>query len=540
MITRQGFTLFEVGISLLIMAIAVTSLLLLLPSGIQAQQATRFQLIAAGKALTIASTIVGPATIRQTSSYNEGGSLADSAAINATTFSPDLHVYANSIFDGIGIAVPTDIARRIDSDGDEIASVLDEGGSIFYPPTFGVAPMDGGTPTMEGISYADASIRRLVFAFRGLPQQNLLRHHPQIAWPYIQHQPGLGMPWERSVWAAEGIPFPPAPDYSTPAAIDATYLATSTVLAVDLGFVVPLAGVADPVLWETTNPGRPLAVACLALRNHAHASVIQASFGTATPAAESQARIDHEWMMRFLMFAKLERPDDCRTPRPGFHVLMTDVPLLAYDLFASPATSTAYPIRRSADPLWKCWPVLSERPVRLPSSWSSVQGSGAAASPPYSSWTGNNPITNQDPGHWNATAPFQPAERCRQLVVWAVDWMGYEDAEEVPSHHLDSSQLNYYPSPNGSAGFQHCLWSQRQAPEWNLVWLDAARISTVNWNPGLHMTTTTPMAYFGRYGADRNFNGTYDRGPLKKSVRLRAQTIARFNMYDPRGYVIAR
>jgi hypothetical protein len=44
----------------------------------------------------------------------------------------------------------------------------------------------------------------------------------------------------------------------------------------------------------------------------------------------------------------------------------------------------------------------------------------------------------------------------------------------------------------------------------------------------------------GLFGADRNFNKTLDRGPLPKSVRLRAVQVARFNFYDPRVQAILR
>ena len=38
----------------------------------------------------------------------------------------------------------------------------------------------------------------------------------------------------------------------------------------------------------------------------------------------------------------------------------------------------------------------------------------------------------------------------------------------------------------------------------------------------------------GVYGADRNFNGVLDRGPLSRAVRLRAVLLGRFNYYDLR------
>jgi hypothetical protein len=40
--------------------------------------------------------------------------------------------------------------------------------------------------------------------------------------------------------------------------------------------------------------------------------------------------------------------------------------------------------------------------------------------------------------------------------------------------------------------------------------------------------------FLGRWGADRNFNGVLDRGPLPRSIRLRAAEVSRYNFYDPR------
>jgi hypothetical protein len=71
------------------------------------------------------------------------------------------------------------------------------------------------------------------------------------------------------------------------------------------------------------------------------------------------------------------------------------------------------------------------------------------------------------------------------------------------------------------------------------------------------------MVFSGQYGADRNFNGTrfdldtgnsdparrgdiakiygkLDRGPVPKSVRMRAVLIGRFNYYDPRLPLVIR
>ena len=48
------------------------------------------------------------------------------------------------------------------------------------------------------------------------------------------------------------------------------------------------------------------------------------------------------------------------------------------------------------------------------------------------------------------------------------------------------------------------------------------------------------QVFSGIWGADRNYNKKVDRGPLPKSVRLRAMQVARFNFYDPRIVCLLR
>ena len=48
--SRRGFTLFEVSISLVLIAFGVVSVLMLFPAGLKAQQMARFQIYAAAKA----------------------------------------------------------------------------------------------------------------------------------------------------------------------------------------------------------------------------------------------------------------------------------------------------------------------------------------------------------------------------------------------------------------------------------------------------------------------------------------------------------
>ena len=44
--------------------------------------------------------------------------------------------------------------------------------------------------------------------------------------------------------------------------------------------------------------------------------------------------------------------------------------------------------------------------------------------------------------------------------------------------------------------------------------------------------------YFALWGADRHENLRFDEGPLPRTQRLRATTVARFDFYDPRAQVV--
>ena len=52
---RSAFTLFEVAISLALVTVGVISVLMLMPIGIKAQQLSRYELLAAAKAIDIMS-----------------------------------------------------------------------------------------------------------------------------------------------------------------------------------------------------------------------------------------------------------------------------------------------------------------------------------------------------------------------------------------------------------------------------------------------------------------------------------------------------
>jgi hypothetical protein len=165
--------------------------------------------------------------------------------------------------------------------------------------------------------------------------------------------------------------------------------------------------------------------------------------------------------------------------------------------------------------------------------------------------------------------PFAPQSRMRTLVFWAVDWKSYVDAETAPSAPTNLSRLagrnlsvnlaqpdswNWANSGLGTGG-------AADAVESFMSWANPARDKTLSrflgngnvfdsgaasWEDtrfNIHYSNSTgmggiddnPWTVLGAWGADRNFNGTCDVGPVPKTVRMQALEIGRFVFYDPIG-----
>ncbi len=159
--------------------------------------------------------------------------------------------------------------------------------------------------------------------------------------------------------------------------------------------------------------------------------------------------------------------------------------------------------------------------------------------------------------------PFQPFHRGRQLVFWGIDWKSYEDAETAPTAPMDAAKIGRAITANYDNGsqvtgflptFDFDNWTseiysyqsdradslQCGNPETPYVWIDAARKTrymddaTTMWDKHHQAYTREgPDALLGHFGADRNNNRILDIGPIPKTTRMRALTIARFNVYDP-------
>jgi len=228
-----------------------------------------------------------------------------------------------------------------------------------------------------------------------------------------------------------------------------------------------------------------------------------------------------------------------------------DFPLIEYDLGSAPLSG---PLSETAISATQWRPVAPQTIRNLGRSYSFPALS--SGTPPLASiWGPTN--------HATLPVKFAAADRCRQLVFWAVDWQSYEDFETAPSAPVDASK---YPkaAPHSGRTFTGLMdamplmdWQQfgYRNPEKVIAFIqdvsgqptgaDVTALingSQANNNPGAavpgnsdHGAKPAQLGVFaGIYGADRNYNKRLDRGAVPKSQRLRAVTVARFNYYDTR------
>jgi hypothetical protein len=294
----------------------------------------------------------------------------------------------------------------------------------------------------------------------------------------------------------------------------------------------------------------------------------------------------HERCLRLIMAYAAANPYDWGAPRPLQRSIMTDYPLIESDLFSQPLSGDLY----NTAPAITCaqWrPIPGQRITNLgrgfmfPGFADPVTGYDATqpipADPHYTpagAYEPSPPAPNQfwgDPAHFTLTAPFQPPERCRELIFWMVDWQSYEDFETAPSAPVDASRYPFAAPLLGASMAQRMSYVERghdttfdygtghpiatefrdeqlyafRNPEKVLLFkedisgeptgTDVRSRMVINENGPDQGTGTQQMQIFsGRFGADRNFNKRLDRGPIPRSVRLRAVQVGRFLFYDPR------
>lgn len=297
---------------------------------------------------------------------------------------------------------------------------------------------------------------------------------------------------------------------------------------------------------------------------------------------KARAHAYHDNAMKLVMRYAASYPYDFGAPRPTNRAIMMDFPLMQYDPFGGLVTgdTSGFPsynygsIPTSATP---------GNPGALagPNQWRMISGQpitnfGRSQSYPAIDVEAKQPdITSRGDGsHFTLTRPFDAADRCRQIVFFAVDWQSYEDFETAPSAPVDASryprwaphnrQSQVAKLMNGDFGDRFAFGMRN--PEKTIVYTEPTddkptgedvyiagvdNMGSRDKGPSANATAI----FSGRYGADRNFNGTrvdqvgtsvtrmygkLDRGPVPKSVRMRAVVVARFNFYDPRIPLVTR
>jgi hypothetical protein len=95
----------------------------------------------------------------------------------------------NSRFDGGIIPLPLDIAKRLDSDGDEIQSLLASGAYLYYADP---KVLPGVDPRFVNNEVPNEAMK-LIFAVSGYAQNNAVPVFPWKAWPYRAAYPSPPM-----------------------------------------------------------------------------------------------------------------------------------------------------------------------------------------------------------------------------------------------------------------------------------------------------------------------------------------------------------
>ena len=546
---RRGFTLFEVGISLVILSVGVLSVLMLMPIGIKAQQLSRFQIIASAKAIEIMS--VNANQWRKWDEQRMEGQSLGLCSINQIAMSPLVEQKACNWRHG-SLPVPPEIARRLDSDNDEIQKILNDGGYLFYSSPRPIASTGEDTPLLEDREIPNES-QRLVYAFVGNAQQPALANHPCKAWPYYDWYPtpprtrtamGTSSPNSRheDSWKLNNWPSLPSFDaVATAWKTASTTMAKSDIVAyrdkakeLVVALSMPVDGNGIPNLppgtaFDTVDAYKVLAAGYVA---QAMVWLTGTTYGP-TSAETTMAQKAHESALTWLRRHVTTNPYDWGIDRALNFQNGWDHPLLQYAMFSG-ATAGAplaalFTVPTNGDVSWR---ILSSQPV-INAGTSSSYGVTSVMSGPPSPAVAPRPFGNkveiQDSwaptfDTYNLTKPFVPAERCRQLVFWAVDWKSYADAETAPSAPQDASRIPY---DSDGAGAYNGGAHKFHNPERFFTFGDSSRTT-------LAESISDKKIYLGLYGADRNGNKRLDIGPIPPSVRLRAINVARFNFYNPR------
>ncbi|GDY11343.1 hypothetical protein LBMAG53_02200 [Planctomycetota bacterium] len=205
----SAMTLIEIAISLGIVAIAVLSILALLPAALRTQEINRYKIYAAAKAVDLierfhkntfdfneiprATTVMPNAvtalgnnsiptnkhTIHDLDLVNYTGSAITERRVFSQANAPDLENVINTPDSG-NLPMPPEIARRLDSPDDTIRKLVDGGGTLWYADPTAEA-FSAKRARMSGTSRSVTSdMSKLVWGVITPPQQNAIPYHPFI------------------------------------------------------------------------------------------------------------------------------------------------------------------------------------------------------------------------------------------------------------------------------------------------------------------------------------------------------------------------
>ncbi len=207
-----GFTLFEVAISLVIAAFGVVSVLILFPVGIKAEQLARMRIYAGVKAEEIVEEFANASNTSPSIETEAPDSWEVPSGYRVLT--PDLESRVSTPRFGI-MPVPTVIANRIDSDNDEIQSILSQGGNLYYSQAQETSGLEDTAEASSTTFPTDNQTQRLVFAVSGYAQNNNLAYLAWKDWPYYEPFPsppghgekeGYGYQWGGAPVAGDHLP----------------------------------------------------------------------------------------------------------------------------------------------------------------------------------------------------------------------------------------------------------------------------------------------------------------------------------------------
>jgi hypothetical protein len=655
-----GFTLFEVAISLVIAAFGVVSVLILFPVGIRAEQLARMRIYAGVKAEEIVEEFANASNTSPSIDTEAPDSWDVPSGYRVMT--PDLESRVSTPRFGI-MPVPSVIANRLDSDNDEIQSILSQGGNLYYSQAQETSGLEDSTEANSSTFPTDNQTQRLVFAVTGYAQNNNLAYLAWKDWPYYEPFPsppghgekeGYGFsygsnavqgdhlpsdvlalnytytfpvnsykafitPWEGvgtngldagsmdghggtidgDIGTVYGVGFKP---YALPGLANNSQPGATLYLQSALWYCSrknlpdwvynPAAGwnidnqilrvmnafkddatVHENLKWSWVQSLRFLSHAATCLTRHyslaqlggqpstgAGPAIPAATISAGTPDSPALPKLTHdlivyyhELAMRMAMLYCSSQPYDWGVPRPTQRAIMTDFPLIEYDLLSPPLSGTISGTTIVASQ----WRPLPAHPIANIGRSYSYPDTPIIPCPPNA-----NRFFSTASRNFTLAMPFSAAQRCRQLVFWSVDWQSYEDVETAPSAPIDASKYLFAAPMNDSNGnpisfdarMGLCQWPDHHIfafrnPEKIITFTNAA---VPTWPTGADVSGSRILSnngenfdkyqgdskalsmFLGLWGADRNFNGKLDRGPIPTSVRLRATLVSRYNYYDPR------